>query len=181
MTKSLTPSRFYVIPNRRHHERIPVEAHHWVLLRPGDRRNRHDGGDVVNFTPTTIMPFDADHLLHGTLTSEGYMTWRLECLPNGYHKSWCERQEGCTCTCESCRDNDHGGCEVFGGRYFEEIGYECQAVEIDACWTLAWIEELGGECIHGNDWPEDGLPAPVYCEYDDGLVIRYCPPIDEAL
>lgn len=114
-----------------------------------------------------------DHLLHGTLGDEGYMTWRLECLPGGFHQSWVERLGGCDCECDSCADGDHSGCSVSGGRYFDEVGYKCQAVKIDVCWTLSWLEELGGECIHGDDWPEDSLPLPVWCEYDEGLVIRF--------
>lgn len=42
----------------------------------------------------------------------------------------------------------------------------------DICWTISWFNELGGECIHGDDWPEGG-PWPCQAEFDDGLVLRY--------
>lgn len=90
----------------------------------------------------------ADHLLHVTLTSEGYWRYRLECLSGE----------------------------------FEHIGYTEKPDGLnDTCWVHDWLDGLGGGCIHGDDWPEDGAPYPVSCGYDEGLVVRYAPPAEVEL
>jgi|GEM_PF-4316506 len=127
------------------------------------------------------MSGTANHLLHAALGSEGYWLYRLTCIDGACPgTSFSERTDpDCRCEpkCEYCANDDHGGCSRFGG-YIANIGTECQCdVDTDECWTTLWLAEEGGECIHGDDWPEDGpWPMPVHCEWHgDGLGIHYAP------
>lgn len=123
----------------------------------------------------------ADHLLHYTPGSEGYGKWRLECIGGKPHGSWLERSwpDEFTCRCTEsacyCRQGNHGACVHFG-RYIGDIDYECRCDEDPTeCWTVGWFDEQGADAIDGDNWPEDVLPLPVTCVYEDGLLIRYCP------
>lgn len=128
----------------------------------------------------------ADHLLHYRPGSEGYGTWRLECLDgvcpqeSWIDKAWPDRST-CRCTqegndCQACHDGDHGACGWYG-RYFEEAGWECRCEHLSGpggCWTITWMEECGADCMFGDDWPEDVLPLPVTARWNgDGLELRY--------
>lgn len=113
----------------------------------------------------------ADHLLHVKLGAEGYWGYRLECIEGrcpGTSFVQRARDEECRCEpkCEWCADGDHAGCPDFG-MYIEDIGYECQCdVDESQCWTQTWLDEVGDELIHGDNWPEDAqLPLPVSCEW----------------
>lgn len=125
-----------------------------------------------------------NHLLHHKPGEQGYSTWRLECLPEGFHGSyiegsWADETE-CRCTLATCacRTGDHGGCTTYGG-YIENIGSECRCQEdMSYCWTVDWWDEQGMESLEGDDWPEDVLPLPVLCSFDgDCMRVSYCPAV----
>ena len=118
----------------------------------------------------------ADHILHGQMSSEGYWHYTLTCLPTGTHVSYTEKSKGCECECVWCKDDDHGGCVNSEGIYIDGMGYDCQLDQNKECWVHDWLDHSGDECIYGDNWPLDCLPAPVVCHYADGLEIHYAPP-----
>ena len=124
----------------------------------------------------------ANHQLHYTPGSEGYGTWRLECLPGtDNHGIFLERTWPdaitCRCTeagedCESCRKGEHDACSTFG-QYIGDIDYECRCdYDPNRCWTIDWFDEYGADCIWGDDWPEDG-PWTCIASGGEGLELHY--------
>ena len=121
------------------------------------------------------MTATPNHLLHAKLGSEGFWSYRLECVGAAEnHYSYSEKREGCTCTCEYCQDGDHGGCTESEINYVDGVGYGCFCERDPQCWVHDWLDNVGGELIEGDDWPEDSLPLPVDCRWSgDGMVIKY--------
>ena len=126
-----------------------------------------------------------NHVLHYKPGAEGYGAWRLECIEaeGTHHGSFIERswpdENTCRCTeeandCEYCTNGDHGGCGFYGTLIYD-IGYECRTEPSDECWTGGWLNEIVGECIHGDDWPENG-PWSVDCRWvDECMEIHHVP------
>jgi hypothetical protein len=105
------------------------------------------------------MTAKPNHRLHYRPGDEGYGTWRLECLPSSdpdLHVSVSLERSWMTSEIPD----------------LEAQGLVCR----DHCWAQDWLDECGGDCIHGNDWPENG-PWDVDCwADDDGMRIEYAGP-----
>jgi hypothetical protein len=124
------------------------------------------------------------HLLHFTPGEEGFGTWRLECvhpITPHWNDNYVEPDvtpDPCHCLaagndCEDCRDGDHAACG-YDSVYVDEMGPSCQLTKIEGgpCWVRPWWDETGAEAMT-DEWPEDVMPLPVICTYDEGLIVRF--------